>query len=283
VYLLYIALVEITDPHRRPTMRIIDTHCHTSPHWYEPVESLLYQMDQHGVACAVLVQLQGQYDNSYQLACQQRYPGRFVSVVLVDTNDPSAPAALEQLAAAGARGVRLRAGTRSPGTDPLAIWRKASELGLSVSCSGNSDDFVAERFAEVCEAFPTLPIIIEHLGGLKVTEQGLPPVETQQRIFALARYPNVYLKIHGLGEFCRRNQPVTTPFPFDRAGLALLHGAYDAFGPHRLMWGSDYPPVSGREGYGNALHLPLAELADKSEDERALIFGGVAARVYGLE
>jgi L-fuconolactonase len=263
-------------------MRIIDTHCHTSPHWYEPVESLLAQMDRHGVACAVLVQMQGQYDNRYQFECERRYPGRFVSVVLVNTDDPDAPATLEQLAAEGARGVRLRATTRSPGADPLAIWRKASALGLPVSCSGNSDDFASAAFAEVLATFPSLPVTIEHLGGLKATVQGLPPAETQQRIFALARYPNAYLKIHGLGEFCHRNQPVTTPFPFDRVGLALLHGAYAAFGPHRMLWGSDYPPVSGREGYGNALHLPLAELADKPEAERALIFGGVAAKLYGL-
>ena len=27
----------------------------------------------------------------------------------------------------------------------------------------------------------------------------------------------------------------------------------DAFGVGRMMWGSDFPPAAGREGYGNAL------------------------------
>ena len=49
------------------------------------------------------------------------------------------------------------------------------------------------------------------------------------------------------------------------------------------MWGSDYPPVSMREGYGNALKFTMERLADKSEDERALMFGGVAARLFGFE
>ena len=76
--------------------------------------------------------------------------------------------------------------------------------------------------------------------------------------------------------------PVTTPFPFNREGLSILTMAYEAFGPERLMWGSDYPPVSGREGYANALRLTLAEFEAKPEEERRAIFGGVAMRLYGL-
>jgi predicted TIM-barrel fold metal-dependent hydrolase len=57
---------------------------------------------------------------------------------------------------------------------------------------------------------------------------------------------------------------------------------YEAFGPERMMWGSDSPPVSGREGYENALRLTLEEFASRSERDRALIFGGVARAVFGL-
>ena len=263
-------------------MYIVDTHCHTSPYWYEPVESLIAQMDRNGVAKAVLVQLAGQYDNSYQFECERRYPGRFASVVLVDARRPNAPQQLEQLAAQGARGVRLPADTRSSGADPLALWRIAAELGLPVSCSGSSEQFAADSFADVIEAFPSLPVIIEHLGGLKATSGEMPPAPLMQKIFSLARSPNVYIKIHGLGEICRRNMPVTTPFPFDPAGVSILHMAYDAFGPERMMWGSDYPPVSGREGYANALRLPMEEFASKPEEACRLIFGGVAAKVFGL-
>ena len=28
--------------------------------------------------------------------------------------------------------------------------------------------------------------------------------------------------------------------------------AYEAFGPRRMMWGSDYRPVADREGYRNS-------------------------------
>jgi L-fuconolactonase len=264
-------------------MRIIDTHCHAAPVWYEPVESLLYQMDQHEIEQAVLVQIRGYFDNDYQFECEKRYPGRFVSVVLVDVGRPDAVDQLERLAGQGARGVRLAPDDRSPGADPLAIWRKAAELGLSVSCGGSSGHFAAAEFAQLVASLPTLPIIIEHLASLKATGAQLPPEEMRRQIWSLARYPNVYMKIHGLGEICHRNLPVTTPFPFDPAGLTILHEAYAAFGAPRMMWGSDYPPVSGREGYAAALRFPQAEFASLSETERILIFGGVAAKLYGLQ
>ena len=55
-----------------------------------------------------------------------------------------------------------------------------------------------------------------------------------------------------------------------------------AFGPARLMWGSDFPPVSTREGYDNALRVPLEYFADLSADEREAVFGGAARALWGL-
>jgi L-fuconolactonase len=263
-------------------MRIIDTHCHVNQFWYEPVESLVAQMDRNGVEVALLVQIKGYFDNDYQAECVRRFPGRLFSVVAVDTTQADAPDQLERLAEQGAHGVRLAPDTRSPGDDPLAVWRKAAELKLPVSVGGLSEQFAAVEFVQVIETLPSLPIIIEHLGGLKAGDGDAPPHPLRQRIFALARYPNVYIKIHGLGEICTRNMPVTTPFPFDPAGLSILRDAYAAFGPQRLMWGSDYPPVSGREGYTNALQLTMAKFMTKPAAEQTLIFGGVAAEVYGL-
>ena len=90
-------------------MPIVDSHCHASPVWYEPVESLLSQMERNGVDHAVLIQMQGQANNDYQFECVRCYPGRFASVVIVDSARPDAPRALERLAEEGASGVRLLA------------------------------------------------------------------------------------------------------------------------------------------------------------------------------
>src|SRR5260370_32516421 len=147
-------------------MFVVDPHFHASLDWYEPIETLLYEMDRIGVGHAVLVQINGQFDNAYQFDCVRRYPGRLANVVMVDTARPDATKQLEQLAERGASGVRLRPTTRSPGDDPLAIWRTADRLGLTVSCGGDGAGFASAEFAETIQALPALGIVIEHLGSV---------------------------------------------------------------------------------------------------------------------
>jgi len=263
-------------------MTIIDTHCHTSLYWYEGVEGLLHQMDRNEVAQAVLIQRMGEYDNSYQAQCVKQYPDRLVSVVLVDAMREDAPDALEREAEAGAIGLRLTPNARTPGADPLALWRKAEALGLVVSCPGHRDAFAADDFSALINAVPNLPIVIEHLGNINQPEGGIPPEAIRRKVYGLARYPNVYIKIHGLGEFCRLTTVAARPTPFEQPIPPLLDLAYEAFGPQRMMWGSDYPPVSGREGYRNALHWTVDRFADQSDAERSLIFGGTGKQVFKL-
>ena len=50
-------------------MAVVDTHCHASPYWFEPVEVLLDEMGRNGVDHAVLTQFFGVYDNSYLVEC----------------------------------------------------------------------------------------------------------------------------------------------------------------------------------------------------------------------
>lgn len=261
-------------------MMIVDSHCHASPVWYEPVETLLFQMERYGVSHAVLVQMQGQANNDYQFDCVRRYPGRFAPVVVIDTDRPNAPETLRRLAEQGASGVRLRATTRSPGEDPLAIWRAAGRLGLAVSCYGSGAEFAADDFARLVASVPETTIVIEHLGSHSRPDTDDAERAQRRQAFALARFPNTRIKITGLGEFCRRALPVTEPFPFVQPIPAYLQQAHDAFGPQRMMWGSDYPPSGTREGYGNALHLPMEQLAYTNDEARAAIFGGTARSVF---
>jgi L-fuconolactonase len=56
-----------------------------------------------------------------------------------------------------------------------------------------------------------------------------------------------------------------------------------AFGPARLMWGSDWPVVNEAGGYAAWRVAALALTAGCSEADRALIFGETAARFYRIE
>jgi L-fuconolactonase len=248
---------------------LVDSHCHASESWYGPVESLLHEMDHNGVERAVLIQIVTEYDNAYQQACARKYPDRFVSVVHVDTDRADASETLERLAGDGATGVRLGANTRSPGEDPLAIWRTADRLGLAISCYRAGTD--PEQVRAIATALPTLKIVIEHFSA-----RAYRSAED-----ALAALPNVFVKVTGLGEFAERARPVKHPFPFEEPIPDNLARAFAAFGPSRMMWGSDYPPVAGREGYTNALRLCQQQFAGKPEAAQTQIFGDVAWHVFG--
>lgn len=261
-------------------MNIVDSHCHASPIWYEPVESLLFEMEANGVAKAILIQINGQTHNDYQFDCLARYPGLFASVVIVDTASGGAPDDLKRLADRGASGVRLRPETRSPGDDPLAIWRTAEQLGIAVSCIGNAIAYASDDFSRLIEQVPNLNIVVEHLGALGSKSSAQTEEAIVAKVLSLARFPNVSIKVPGLGEFCTRAIPDAESFPFERPIPNLLERVYEAFGPDRMMWGSDYPPVSSREGYRNALQFPLDAFALKPDAAKASIFGDVALRIF---
>ena len=151
---------------------------------------------------------------------------------------------------------------------------------MTVTCGGASEDFSNQAFSNLLRALPELRVVLEHLGGGSEPESGADALAERRRVFELARFPHVYLKIHGLGEFCRRRLPVVGSDPFERPIPPVLRMAYEAFGAARMMWGSDYPPVSGREGYHNSLQLTLDEFASAHPGDRAQIFGEVALALF---
>ena len=258
-------------------MIVVDSHCHAGTSWFEPVELLLHQMNANDVQKGVLIQHRGVYDSGYLLESAERFPGRFSVVAIVDASLPDADTALEGWARRGAVGARLAPTDRSPGPDPLRIWRKAAELGLVVSSLGALEEFASDDFAALVSELPDLPIVIEHLAGATQAEQ--PPYAAFKKALALANMDNTYIKVGGLGEISHKPPVLRSEFGFDYTP-PLIEMAYDAFGPHRMMWGSDYPPVSSREGYRNALRGVAEHPALQSEGDREWVMSRTASELF---
>jgi L-fuconolactonase len=256
-------------------MIIVDSHCHASPIWYEPVETLLFQMDRAGVGKAILIQLLGQTDNSYQTECVRRFPARFASVVGVDSASTAAPETLKRLAAQGAKGVRLRPDASD------ALWCVAEESRLAVSCVGTASSFCSPGFAARLSAFPKLSVVLEHLGGTARPDFDGKD-ETRASLMALSRFGNVSLKMPGLGQIAKRSPNLSTVNPLEPGAADILLEAVRHFGANRLMWGSDFPPVASREGYVNALRWAQEALSSLSQNQKNEIFGGTAAHIFGI-
>lgn len=262
----------------RELMHIVDTHTHASPHWFEPVETLLHAMDVNGVAQALLVQFRGNFHNEYLFDCVRRFPQRLAACVALDVTAPDAPVVLESLVRKGAKGVRFWI-HREGDVAPDSLWQKANDLCLPLSVIGTEEEFGSDEFRRLVAAFPGTRVVIEHFG--RAGRDELPPYTRFRRVLALAEFPNVFMKLGGLGEICHRPSrfPASNPFPLVPPFAKM---AIEAFGPRRLMFASDFPPVTYREGYRNALNGLRDHLSFLSADDQAWIFGGTALSTWNI-
>lgn len=120
-----------------------------------------------------------------------------------------------------------------------------------------------------------LPIVLDHLAKPYI-KSGL--LETWARdIKALARYDNVYCKISGM---------VTEAewFTWKKADFhPYLDVVLEAFGAHRVMFGSDWPVCLLAGEYKDVLEIVRAYTDRLSEDERHKIWYENAVKFYNIE
>ncbi|MBB5892188.1 amidohydrolase family protein [Kutzneria kofuensis] len=120
---------------------------------------------------------------------------------------------------------------------------------------------------------PGTSFVLDHCSKPPITTGELEPWETRLR--ALAALPNVTCKLSGLVTEASKDWTVADLRPYVEVVL-------DAFGPDRLMFGSDWPVCLLRATYAEVVEAAEELVEGLSEAERAAVFGGTAARVYGI-
>lgn len=135
------------------------------------------------------------------------------------------------------------------------------------------------RAVRLVREFPGQPFVLDHIAKPLIAAGQLEPWATHMR--ELGRRENVWCKLSGMvTEADWRTDPA-------RASLLAtlkpyLDVAVEAFGPVRLMAGSDWPVCLLATGYAQWFDLLRSYFASFSEPERDAIFGGTAIEVYGL-
>lgn len=118
------------------------------------------------------------------------------------------------------------------------------------------------------------PFVLDHLAKPKVAKNELQP--WADRIRDLARRENVVCKVSGL---------VTEASWKDWSDaqiLPYLDTVLEAFGPRRLMFGSDWPVCLVATTYAGWWETVEHWAAKLTSDEREWIFGNTAVQAYGL-
>jgi L-fucono-1,5-lactonase len=126
--------------------------------------------------------------------------------------------------------------------------------------------------AEFVSRFERQRFVIDHLAKPEVRAGTLEPWE--RGIRALAEFPNVFCKVSGLTT--EADWTGWRPEDF----RPYLDVVFDAFGPRRLIAGSDWPVCTVAGDYCRTMSVLSSYLGAKSEEERAAVMGGNAMRCY---
>ena len=127
-------------------------------------------------------------------------------------------------------------------------------------------DFVDEH--------PRQAFVLDHVAKPLIAAGTLEPWAKRMR--ELGRRGNVWCKLSGMvTEADWKGWSAETLKPY-------LDAAVEAFGPARLMAGSDWPVCLVASGYAQWFEVLREYFAGFSEVERAWVFGGTAIEVYGL-
>lgn len=125
---------------------------------------------------------------------------------------------------------------------------------------------------ELVRRFPEQPFVLDHLGKPDVRCGGLAAWARGLR--ELARSENLVCKLSGL--VTEAAWDAWTP-----AELApYLEVGLEAFGPGRLLFGSDWPVCTLAARYDEVVALAESALSSLAADERSAVFGGNAERIY---
>ena len=237
---------------------------------------------QHGVAASVVVQTVTASGETPELLALAATSDLIAGVVgWADLTAPGLADRIAELTAlpGGDKLVGLRHQVQSE-PDPQWLARADVLRGLAaVAGAGLVYDLVItagqlEAAARAAAAVPDLMFVLDHLGKPAIASGSTQPWARDLR--RLAALPNTACKLSGLvteADWIRWRVGDLRPY---------TDTALDAFGPDRVMFGSDWPVCTLAASYGEVLEAARTLTGHLSAAERDAIFAGTATRLYRL-
>jgi predicted TIM-barrel fold metal-dependent hydrolase len=272
--------------------RYIDTHVHVwtsdlqryglgegftpekiKPATYSP-DNILHDARPSGVDRIVLIQMNFYgFDNSYMLEAIRQYPAIFKGIAVLDRRSETPDVEMRRLAGLGVRGFRLYPEEVTPaklnGTLFEKMFHYAAEKRLAISLLMNPDSLGAVD--RQCQKFPDTSVVIEHIS--RIGMGGSIHEHHVKALCALSKHAQVRVKLSGFYALGQAKPPHLDLAP-------LIRRVYEAFGPRRLMWGSDCPFQVAHETYEDAIFLIRDRLDFLSDEDKEWILTGTAEELF---
>jgi L-fuconolactonase len=126
-------------------------------------------------------------------------------------------------------------------------------------------------FLKLFNRYPDLRVVVDHCMKPRIRDNDF--AAWADGINLIAKETSAYCKLSGLATEANPGWTVDTLQPY------AAH-IMEAFGPARVMWGSDWPVVDLNGNYGS--WFAAAQAIVSSPTDQAQIFGGTAARFYRI-
>jgi predicted TIM-barrel fold metal-dependent hydrolase len=146
---------------------------------------------------------------------------------------------------------------------------------------------------DLMEHHPDAKVALNHVGGrigigAYASRQDEVKATWRRDIKALARYPNMHVKLGGLGMPLCGFGFETRSQPYPSEGLAeawrpWFEVCITAFGVERCMFESNFPVDRISSSYRNVWNAFKRIAAGASANEKKALFSGVAGRFYAIE
>jgi len=233
-------------------------------------DEAIAMMDEAGVD-ATIIHLAPWDPNCHVMAADavEKYPSRFAMLGELPLIDPhSKNRVMDVLDQPGMLGLRFillndpeRKWLRDGDIDWL--WPAAEEAGVPITVLATDS---MDMIGGIAERHPDLRLTIDHLGG----RGGMTTLKDHEAmvhipdLVALAKYPNVAVKVTGAPAYSAESYP----FPIMQT---YLHQIYDAFGPQRMFWGTDITKMPC--SWQDCITMFTEELPWLSGDDMRLVMG----------
>ena len=239
-----------------------------------------------GVSRVVLVghTLHFGFDATYLVDLLKARPGEVAAQAYLDHTDPNVTARMAELKRQGVKAFRLRLLDRwqsdFPDAHPIMKAYQFAAMQRLVICPLTNPDWLPQ-LDRLSAMFPGTPVVIDHFARIGVDGFGqVPPVpgtikpEDVANLAKLARHPGVYVKLSAFYALGRRTPPYDDMLP-------LIKELLTAYGPERLMWGSDCPyQLASPHTYRASIALVRDRLDGVSEADREWLLRKTAERVF---
>lgn len=237
-------------------------------------EELMAIAEPLGVSRVVLIQHRPYhgYDNSYCISAAKQRPDAFRVVGMIDEALPDVPQRMRKLLKQHVTGFRItprvRPKTWLKTAGMAEMWKTGAATGQAMCCLIDAKDL--EPVDAMCQRFPETPVVIDHFARIGV--DGTIRDSDVKKLCRLARHPLTTVKISAFYALGKKEPPHDDLIPMIRALL-------DAFGPDRLMWGTDCPyQINDKNSYASS--LALMSRLDISDGDRDWLMKKTAKGVF---